>query len=58
MYYVNAKNEKVWLDKTPAQDFYISEILTKKGSINLKLQSKSFGGVKEKIIIKMVNLMN
>lgn len=45
MYYVNAKNEKVWLGKTPAQDFHILEILTKKGNINLELQSKRFGGV-------------
>ncbi|WP_405413861.1 endo-beta-N-acetylglucosaminidase [Maribacter sp. Asnod1-A12] len=58
LYYVNAKNEKVWLGKTPAQDFYISDIPTKKGIINLEVQSESFGGAKGKIIGKMVNLMN
>ncbi len=56
MYYVNAKNEKVWLGKTPAQDFYISKIPTKNGIIYLEVQSESFGGAKGKIIRKRVNL--
>lgn len=30
IYYLNAKNEKKWLGNTPAQDFYISNILIQK----------------------------
>ncbi|TDS14282.1 endo-beta-N-acetylglucosaminidase D [Maribacter caenipelagi] len=55
IYYLNAKNEKVWLGKTPSQDFYISNILTKKSIINLEVQSESFGGLKGRIIRKKVN---
>jgi hypothetical protein len=57
IYYLNAKNEKVWLGKTPSQDFYISNILTKKNIISLEVQSESFGGVKGRIIRKKVNFL-
>ncbi|WP_159439038.1 endo-beta-N-acetylglucosaminidase [Maribacter ulvicola] len=56
LYYINAKNERVWLGKTPAQDFYISHIPTKNGMLNLEVQSESFGGAKGKIIRKRVNV--
>ncbi|WP_324026043.1 hypothetical protein QSV08_01800 [Maribacter sp. BPC-D8] len=56
IYYLNAKSEKVWLGKTPAQDFYISNILTINSIINLEVQSESFGGTKGKIIRKKVYL--
>ncbi|WP_405396180.1 endo-beta-N-acetylglucosaminidase [Maribacter sp. Asnod2-G09] len=56
IYYLNAKSEKVWLGKTPSQDFYISNILTKNSIINLEVQSESFGGTKGRIIQKKAYL--
>lgn len=56
IYHLNAKNEKVWLGKTPSQNFYISNILAKNSQINLEVQSESFGGTKGKIIRKKVIL--
>ena len=56
IYHINTKNEKVWLGKTPSQNFYISNILTKDSLINLEVQSESFGGTKGKIIRKKVIL--
>ena len=56
IYYINAKNEKVWLGKTPSQDFYISNILTKNSIINLEVQSESFGGTKGRIVQKKAYL--
>lgn len=56
IYYLNAKNEKVWLGKTPSQDFYISNILIKKSIIYLEVQSESFEGMKGRILRKKVKL--
>ncbi|TDT40427.1 endo-beta-N-acetylglucosaminidase D [Maribacter spongiicola] len=56
IYYLNAENEKIWLGKTPSQDFYISNILTKNNLMNLEIQSESFGGTKGKILRKKVIL--
>ncbi|MDF4204573.1 hypothetical protein PXD56_16495 [Maribacter sp. SA7] len=58
LYYLNAQNEKIWLGRTAAQDFYISKILTKNGIIDLEVQVESIGGAKGKIIRKRVNLSN
>ncbi|MEP2280518.1 hypothetical protein [Maribacter sp.] len=56
LYYLNAQNEKIWLGKTQAKDFYISKILTKNDIIDLEVQAESIGGTKGKIIRKRVNL--
>ncbi|WP_157483946.1 endo-beta-N-acetylglucosaminidase [Maribacter hydrothermalis] len=56
MYFLNAKNEKVWLGKTTSQDYYISNIPVKNGKINLAVQSESFGGEKGKLIRKLINV--
>ncbi|MGJ8716241.1 MAG: endo-beta-N-acetylglucosaminidase [Maribacter stanieri] len=54
IYYLNANNEKVWLGKTPSQDFYIPEIPTKNGKINLIIQSVNLGGETGKMVRKVL----
>ena len=56
LYFINDKSERVWLGKTPSQDFYISNIPTKNGIIYLEVQSETFGGEKGKVIRKMINV--
>ena len=54
IYYLNANNEKVWLGKTPSQDFYIPEIPTKNGKINLIIQSVGLSGETGKMVRKVL----
>ncbi|HDZ04352.1 hypothetical protein LCGC14_0205960 [marine sediment metagenome] len=54
IYYINANNEKVWLGKTASQDFYISDVSTNNGKINLITQSVGLGGETGKIVRKVL----
>ena len=56
LYYINDKSKRVWLGKTSSQDFYISNIPTKNGIINLEVQSETFGGEKGKVTRKIINV--
>lgn len=56
IYYINDKNQKIWLAKTPSKNFYISKIPTKNGKIKIEIQSENVGGKKGKIRRKIFDL--